>query len=234
MFGLLRTHHLTAVDSTVEEGGIRTLRFRADAPITWRAGQHGLLRLGGAKVKPFSIASAPEEGDILIGTSLSSGSAYKRALVALNPGSRVTLHGPVMNFTLDEAGSDVIMLAQGVGITPFRAMLRHLAITGGDTHSVLIHVASSGHPYGRTTAGDATQAHYPQSGEQFRRLLSNATADHPEAHYLIAGSTSFVTATAALLVGAGIPRPHIRRDAYYGLRPDTAPSPATPANPRER
>lgn len=55
-------------------------------------------------MKPFSLASAPEEDRVLVGTSLASASAFKQRMSALRPGDRVTLRGPVNTFTLGAAG----------------------------------------------------------------------------------------------------------------------------------
>ena len=146
MFGLLHTHSLTFDGRDAEDGDVWSFRFHTNAPLRWRAGQHGLLRLSGLAVKPFTLASAPEEDSILIGTSLRSNSTYKQKLAALDEGDRVVFHGPLARFTLDGAGADVVMLAQGIGITPFRSMLRHLALGGDAVSATLIHVGA-GHAY---------------------------------------------------------------------------------------
>jgi glycine betaine catabolism B len=99
--GLLKTHRLIFQERHDVGGGVSSLAFRPGSPAGARAGQHGILRVGATAVKPFSLASAPEEDSVLIGTSLASGSAVKQRLAALQPGDAVTLHGPVNNFTLE-------------------------------------------------------------------------------------------------------------------------------------
>jgi ferredoxin-NADP reductase len=218
MFGLLHTHSLTFDGRDGEDGDVWSFRFHANAPLSWRAGQHGLLRLPGWAVKPFTVASAPEEGSILIGTSLRSNSTYKQKLAALGEGDRVVLHGPLARFTLDGAGADVVMLAQGIGITPFRSMLRHLALSGDPVSATLIHVGA-GHAYRHDTEADATRAYYPYHAAQFHSTLAEVVRDHPEATYFIAGDGGFVKATATSLARAGVERNHVRRDTYYGYTP---------------
>jgi ferredoxin-NADP reductase len=218
MFGLLHTHSLTFDGRGAEDGDVWSFRFHTNAPLRWRAGQHGLLRLPGLAVKPFTLASAPEEDGILIGTSLRSNSAYKQKLAALNEGDRVVFHGPLARFTLDGAGADVVMLAQGIGVTPFRSMLRHLALSGDPVSATLIHVAA-GHAYRHDTEADATRAFYPDHAADFRSTLAEVVCDHPEATYFIAGDGGFVKATATSLTQAGVDRNHVRRDTYYGYTP---------------
>jgi ferredoxin-NADP reductase len=218
MFGLLHTHSLTFDGHGAEDGDVWSFRFHTNAPLTWRAGQHGLLRLSGLAVKPFTLASAPEEDSILIGTSLRSNSTYKQKLAALDEGDRVVFHGPLAHFTLDGAGADVVMLAQGIGITPFRSMLRHLALGGDPVSATLIHVGA-GHAYRNDTEADATRAYYPYHAADFRSTLAEVVRDHPEATYFIAGDGGFVKATATSLAKAGVDRNHVRRDTYYGYTP---------------
>jgi glycine betaine catabolism B len=219
MFGLLHTHKLIFEGRDAADGDAWSLRFHPTTELTWRAGQHVLLRLPGMAIKPFTLASAPQEGSVIIGTSLRSQSSFKQKLAALTPGDRVAMHGPLMNFSLDGAGTDVVMLAQGIGITPFRSMLRHLVLSGAETTSAtLIHVAT-GHAYRLDTEPDATRAYYPHHADEFTSTLTEVVGSHPEATYFIAGHRGFVNATAATLKTAGIARQRIRRDTYYGYTP---------------
>jgi glycine betaine catabolism B len=231
MFGLLHTHKLIFEGRDAADGDAWSLRFHPTTELTWRAGQHVLLRLPGMAIKPFTLASAPQEGSVIIGTSLRSQSSFKQKLAALTPGDRVAVHGPLMNFTLDGAGADVVMLAQGIGITPFRAMLRHLALNGAETRSAtLIHVAA-GHTYRRDTEADATRAYYPHHAHEFAANLAEVVDNHPEATYFIAGHRGFVNTTATTLKTAGIARQRIRRDTYYGYTPRSDAGRSTVARP---
>jgi ferredoxin-NADP reductase len=228
MFGLLHTHPLVFQKRSPVDGGVWSFVFSHDAPTGFRAGQHGLLRLGGATAKAFSLASAPEEDAVLIGTSLASKSSFKTRLTALQPGDRVTLHGPLLNFTLDKAHPHVVLLAQGVGITPFRSMLGHIATAGLPTQTSLVHVAHDGHAYRADTQRWAGTADYPQHAEQFRALVATAIQAHPDATFYVAGAPTFVTATISVLRQHHIASSNIRQDKYTGYKPGPRPAPTTP------
>jgi glycine betaine catabolism B len=238
MFGLLHSHRLVFQGCREVGGGVSSFAFAPEPPFEARAGQHGILQLGGTARKPFSLASAPEEDSVLIGTSLHSGSSFKQRLAALRPGDTVTLRGPVNRFTLDGAAAQVVMLAQGVGITPLRSMLAHAALTNMNIESSLIHVAHAGHAYREETQQWATAAAYPQHADDFRAAATAAAHDNPDATFFIAGATPFVSSTASLLRDAGIAGANIREDKYLGYkpRPRTATTPITsdvpPANAR--
>ena len=78
--GVLRPIKARYVDRHEEPGGVTVFAFRPDRPLGHAAGQHGFVVLPGAGMKPFSIASAPEDGDLVIATKLGSGSKYKTAM----------------------------------------------------------------------------------------------------------------------------------------------------------
>ena len=229
MFGLLHTHRLVFQGCREVGGGVSSFAFAPGQPLAAKAGQHGILQLGGTAMKPFSLASAPEEDSVLIGTSLRSGSSFKQHLAALKPGDAVTMRGPVNKFTLDGAAPQVVMLAQGVGITPLRSMLAHAALTGTAIESSLIHVAPAGHAYRDETEQWATTAAYPQHADDFRAATVAAAHASPGATFFIAGAPPFVASTASLLRRAGVAGANIREDKYlfYKPRPHT-PAPTTP------
>lgn len=229
MFGLLHIHRLVFQGCREVGGGVSSFAFTPEQPFEAQAGQHGILQLGGTARKPFSLASAPEEGSVLIGSSLQSGSSFKQRLATLQPGETVTVRGPVSKFTLDGAAPQVVMLAQGVGITPFRSMLAHAALTEMAIESSLIHVAHAGHAYRDETQQWATAAAYPNHADDFRAAATAAAHDNPDATFFIAGATPFVSSTASLLRDAGVAAAGVREDKYLGYKPSprTATTPAT-------
>ncbi len=74
--------------------------------------------------RSLSIASSPREPGILIATRLTD-SAFKRSLAELPVGAALEVSGPFGKFGL-APGSDApaAMVAGGIGITPFRSMIR--------------------------------------------------------------------------------------------------------------
>lgn len=75
----------------------------------------------------FSLASAPYEHRLTIATRLRD-SAFKRALKALPIGSPVQIEGPMGSLTLhNNRARPAVLIAGGIGITPFMSMLRQAA-----------------------------------------------------------------------------------------------------------
>ena len=79
---------------------------------------------GKGRVRTFSIASAPDDADLVIVTRLTD-SAVKRSLASLPAGSAVEIEGPYGDLTFhDDAARPAVFLAGGIGITPFRSIIR--------------------------------------------------------------------------------------------------------------
>lgn len=75
----------------------------------------------------FSIVSAPADTEVLqFGVRL--GGPFTRALGELPIGTDMFVQGPFGNFVIDERyDRNIVMLAGGIGITPFISMLRALS-----------------------------------------------------------------------------------------------------------
>lgn len=115
------------------------------APFSYKAGQTidltypGLSKPDAAgNRRTFSIANAPGYGGFLVGTRV-RGSALKQALVEAPIGTDLEVEGPYGNFTLPQKPADVFLLAGGIGVTPFRAMVEDTLERSLDHTLSLIH-----------------------------------------------------------------------------------------------
>jgi len=111
----------------------RTMAFEWEKPhgFEFAAGQALELRLidppendaEGSK-RAFSIASAPTDERLEIATRLRD-TAFKRVLQNMPIGASVELDGPFGGLTLHKsAAKPAVMIAGGIGITPFLSILR--------------------------------------------------------------------------------------------------------------
>lgn len=76
----------------------------------------------------FSIASSPTENELLIAARFYDGSsAFKRELARLEPGTRIVASELSGDFVLpQDPNIPLIFIAGGIGITPFRSMIKYL------------------------------------------------------------------------------------------------------------
>jgi ferredoxin-NADP reductase len=92
----------------------------------------------GGNKRTFSIASAPGKDRIIVATRV-RGSAFKRSLVEAPIGTALELDGPYGSFTLPNKPTHAVLLAGGIGITPFRAMAEDALERSLDHTLALIH-----------------------------------------------------------------------------------------------
>jgi ferredoxin-NADP reductase len=115
-----------------EEVAERTMAFHFEKPREWpfKAGQYIDMTLinpaetdAEGNTRTFSIASAPHEDTLMIATRMRD-SAFKRVLKGMPLGSEVKIEGPFGNLTLhNNVARPAVLLAGGIGITPFRSMV---------------------------------------------------------------------------------------------------------------
>lgn len=209
---------LQLASSEHHRDGTTALHFSPSHPLRSTAGQHAWWAVPGGGVLPVAIASPPEDELVTLGTDLGAGGRFEQALAGLEVGATVHLAGPVGDFTLEGAGQDVVMLAQDLGVAPFRSMLWHLALTGAATRTALVHVGNR-HPFAADTAAAATDAWYATSYEEFWLRARDVTRERREATFMVSGSTGFVRSTTALLRGELVEPWRIRRARPTGPAP---------------
>lgn len=128
------------------------LTFRASGKVRFLPGQY--LELDVPHRRPdargtrreFSIVSAP--GDLpMLRIAYKDGdqrhpSSYKRALAAAEPGSTLAVTGTWGDFLLPRDETPVLLVAAGIGVTPFVSQLRQQRLAGLRRDVVLVYIAS--------------------------------------------------------------------------------------------
>lgn len=159
---------LKFISSYDEVSNIRTFVFEA-GDLTWLAGQYQtyvLAQAGGSEDENkrfFTIASAPSEREIHISTRVTD-SKFKQALNALQPGDTIETRNLEGDFTWED-DAPAVLVAGGIGVTPYRSMLLERHALGKPLNCTLVH-------YNREDA-------VPFRGE-FEKLA----AEHPELNLL--------------------------------------------------
>ena len=129
------TYPLKLISSHKEVGNIKTFIFEKSGH-SWQAGQsqaYILSQVGETEAENqrwFTISSAPSEGTINISTRITD-TAFKQALNKLKPGDEILAYDLGGSFTWEEGLNEpVVMVAAGIGITPFRSILTERHKTG--------------------------------------------------------------------------------------------------------
>lgn len=124
--------------------------FAPDAPVPFAAGQYLELTLphradSRGWRRTFSIASAPG-GPVRLGLRVppERSSSFKRTLLELEQGTVLRATGVGGDFTLPtDAAEPLLLVAGGIGITPFVSQLGQLAQSGDARDVVVVYAVSS-------------------------------------------------------------------------------------------
>ncbi len=124
----------TLTERHEEAEGILSVRLEKPEGFRFHPGQWCFLNLPDLGLQDarglrrhLSLASSPADGHLLFATKLSP-SAFKQTLARLEPGAGISLEEPRGRLALPEdPARPLAFLAGGIGITPFRSMLRHAA-----------------------------------------------------------------------------------------------------------
>lgn len=124
-------------DSEIESienpfGDYYVIKLKPQSELTWKPGEHGIFKIVDKDIKGkdyriFSVASIPEEGNLLIGTRIGNEpSSYKKALISMKKGEKIKVTGPFGWFLVKDKVSPMVLFASGVGITPIRGILKQV------------------------------------------------------------------------------------------------------------
>ena len=147
---------LTLVKRTDLTPTVRELTFRAKRRLRFLPGQYLELEVphhhpdARGTRREFSIASAPAELPLVRvafreaqGAGAKPQSSFKRALAEVQPGSDLAVTGVWGDFVLPRRETaPVLMVAAGIGVTPFVSQLRDAQLSGRGRDVVLVLVAS--------------------------------------------------------------------------------------------
>lgn len=112
--------------------GIFEFSFLKNSKFNFLPGEYLEWTLGGVKYdlrgsrRFFSIASAPSEEDIKIGIKVfENGSKFKSRLLELKKGDKIYAGSLAGDFVLPQKSGKYVFMAGGIGITPFRSIIKN-------------------------------------------------------------------------------------------------------------
>lgn len=179
-----------------EIGQVFSYDFEPKESIQWQAGQSMRFEIElkyTSDERRFTISSAPFEGKITITTKLSD-SKFKQALFNLQKGDEIMAYGPDGNFLWRPSKKLKVLIASGIGITPFYSMFKQY-----QGQSLRSHLIYAGREDGMPFADELLELQ--RNHQEFNiELLKNQRFDPSiindawinDAQFYVSGSTQMV------------------------------------------
>jgi len=117
---------LPVIETRQETPTIKTIKLGKN-DLDYKPGQYMMMELetgDDENIHPLSIASSPTEDFLLFSTKI-SGSSFKKKFNVLGIDDKIKIKGPMGMFILKEDAKNIVFLGGGIGITPFRSIIKY-------------------------------------------------------------------------------------------------------------
>jgi ferredoxin-NADP reductase len=225
---IFKKRELLFLESFIESEDVYTFLFEKEKDLTWKAGQHGLFTIIHKKIKnpirPFTVASAPSENVVRLTMRINDNpSDFKKAMLELKQGMKVKMSGPVGGFYLKD-NSPSLLIAGGIGITPFRSIVKQLEAEGnGFGKQIHLLYMDSKKSYinkdelDRMANNTSISVTYLDSRDDLHQEIDKFTSLHKNnGKYFIAGPKPMVDSISTYLQDHNISKRNIKKDAFFG------------------
>lgn len=231
------SHDVTFLKKEKVSSDAYKFHFKKPKSFTFTAGQYLKMKLpiknpdSRGNSRYFTISASPTEKDLFIITKIGR-SSFKQTLNTLKPGDKARIRGPWGDFVLSEKekrpfqnaqGKHIIFLAGGIGLTPFRSILKYISDT---KHKVSIFMINS--------YSDEKAAKLSSVLEEFKKvpgftlqiiharistdLLQKELDLHSSNVYYISGPEKMVSTLASQIKKLGVKDENIKLDDFPGYK----------------
>ncbi|HUC87669.1 MAG TPA: FAD-dependent oxidoreductase [Candidatus Binatia bacterium] len=201
--------------------------FKPERPLDQIAGQYIELTLpakapsGRSLRRWFTLSSSPTEAPLIcITTKFSEPSSdFKKRLKALKVGQAVIISDPLGDFVLPkDSGLPLVFVAGGIGITPFRSILKYLSDRGETRQISLIYLVTADSELifqpllKKFKPRQIITNNFPVSPEDLLGFIEPS----PKSLIYLAGPEAWVETLAKQLSDLGINRSRLVLDLFEG------------------
>ncbi|MHB1865218.1 MAG: FAD-dependent oxidoreductase [Candidatus Saccharimonadales bacterium] len=183
----------------------------------------------------FTLASSPTEENVRIGVKFyDQGSTYKQAMLKMTPESWVVADNIAGDFTLPRNKKQkIVFIAGGIGITPYRSMIKYLIDKNEARDIVLLYAANSSADFAYTKVFEqarrlgintiylVSEGQGINNGHVRRARISDSlikaeVPDYMDRLFYVSGSQVFVSNAQGILKDLQVPRKQIKTDDFSG------------------
>ncbi len=204
--------------------------FKPDAELSYKPGQYMEWTLPHAHAdargdrRYFTLASSPTEPQLRLGVRFyPESSTYKKALWRLDSDDVVVASQLGGDFVMpDDKERKLAFIAGGIGVTPYRSMLKYLLDTGEKRDIAMIYAASTEKEIVYKDVLEAARRHLGanityRTGQRITpELIRRRIPDYEERLFYVSGSHGMVSAMQKALRELGVPTRRIKLDFFSG------------------
>jgi ferredoxin-NADP reductase/Na+-translocating ferredoxin:NAD+ oxidoreductase RnfD subunit len=186
----------------------------------------------------FTLASSPTENLVHLGVRFyQRGSTFKNAMSRIDGRTKLVGAQIAGDFTLPaDPGQKLVFIAGGIGITPFRSMLKYLLDTRQRRDIILFYINRAANEIVYTDILDAARAklgvkvfctltdptNVPRNWAGFvgrldEQIIKSAVPDYQERAYYLSGPPEMVRASEQVLKNMDVTSSQIKKDFFPGL-----------------
>jgi ferredoxin-NADP reductase len=180
----------------------------------------------------ITVVTSPTEGVLGLATRIRD-SAFKKSLVEMPEGSAVDVEQPKGSFLLpDDTSKRYAFIAGGIGITPFRSMLRYIADKGLDYDITLVYSNRDAESTAFLDELEELESVVPRCRVIFTMtddpnwdgdtrmldadVLRDLLGDLESYHFMVAGPPQMAKSVEASLLEAGLSEDRVQSDSFSG------------------
>ena len=216
--------------------------FRSDEKLSFKPGQYLEWTLpqenpdSRGNRRYFTIASSPTEEDILMGVKFyDNPSSFKETMAEMKQGDEIVASSLAGDFVMPkDERKKLVFIAGGIGVTPFRSMIKYLLDTGLKREIILFYSNSKADDIayknifdlarvklGIKTVYTLTDKNTPadwggKRGFVDAKMIKEEAPDYRERMFYISGPHSMVTFFKETLQQMGVKRTPIKTDYFPG------------------
>jgi len=216
--------------------------FTSDAKLKFKPGQYLEWTLAHPRSdsrgnrRYFTIASSPTEKSIRMGVKFyPDASSFKRRLGSMQIGNKIIASQLAGDFTLPKnTEQKLAFIAGGIGITPFRSMIKYMLDTNQRRPIVMIYSNKTSADIAYKEIFDQAEKQleiktiYAMTGESAQgrdgfvgkvdgQTIEREIPDFMERAFYLSGPNSMVVAFEEILKKLGVKKSHIKKDYFPGF-----------------